>query len=278
MSARRKTVPVTIGICAPEFLITSWPAIEKVCKFRTELPKAARDDIQEKTRLYLWLQKMKAEAIPLANQVSDFKKIAKATEELRQRLAPLRDAVAMSIPSDKNIKEALNRNTQASKDAHREKLRRDLDRSLQIMHRLEPCFDEVTTFRSFKLGERRPFRNFAQEMEVLCSLLASLEDAANKAAGKTRDERDLQLKGDAWDRWIAGIYKIVTDYGLPATTSNDTDKRPLATETPFLRLVKELQNLLPDKARRREHSNPALAKAIQRAIEKHRHASKPSAA
>jgi hypothetical protein len=136
----------------------------------------------------------------------------------------------------------------------------------------------VAAIQPAGLGERRPFRNFVQELEALYSLLRSLEDAANKAAGKTRDERDLQLKGDAWDRWIAGIYEIATNYGLPATTSNDTDKRPFATETPFLRLVKELQNLLPDRARRREHSNSALAKAIQRAIERLRDPSKRRAA
>jgi hypothetical protein len=255
MSRRRPTVPVTTGVCPPDFSIKNWPGIEEACKFKSKLPAEV---IEVATRRFLSLQKMEAEAIPLADQKRDLLKIATTTEMLRFQLSPLKNAVSVSIPGDEEIE----------KGPDREQIKKDVDRGFQIMHRLEPYFDEVISFRSDKLGERRPFRNFAQEMEVLCSLLASLEHAATEAAGKTRDEKDLQLKGDAWDRWIAEIYQILTDHGLSATTSNDTDKRPFATETPFLRLVKELQNLLPKEARRRVHSNPALAKAIQRAIER----------
>jgi hypothetical protein len=260
MSRRQDTVPVTTGILAPAFVIENWPAIETACKFKSEIPKNAREQIREKTWSYLGLQKMEAEAIPLADQIKDLGDIAKATEGLRERLVPVRKFLAL--------------------DEHREAAiaRCEVDRGAQLMHRLQPCFDEVDSFRSVRVGERRRLRDFAREMEVLCSLLTSLENAAIKAAEKTRDEKhDLQLKGDAWDRWIAQIHKIVTDCALAPTTRNDTDKRA-AIETPFLRLVKELQKLLPKAARRPEHSDAALAKAIQRAIEKRRHPPKLDAA
>jgi hypothetical protein len=273
MPAKRKTVPVTTGIHPSEFLIKNWPEIEdwpeieKACKFKSMLPAAAPADLKEATRRFLLLQKMEAEAIPLADLKSDLFEIAKATEEFRLHLTPLRAAVGVSIPTDKQIDEGLKREKKQIKDdLIQEKIKKDLDRGFQIMHRLERCFNEVASSQPIKLGERRQFRNFAQEMKMLCESLASLEDAARKAAEATRDENAPQLKGDAWNRWIAEIYEIVTDAGLPATTSNDTDKR-VDTETPFVRLVRELQKLLPNEAR---HKDRGLVKAIQRATEIYR--------
>jgi hypothetical protein len=262
MAARRKTVPVTTGIHPPEFAITNWSEIEKACKFKSKLPEAAQTHIKEATRRFLWRQTMEAEAIPLADQKSDLLEIAEATEKLRLHLKPLKDAVAVSIPTDEQIEEGLDR---------------EKDRGFQIMHRLERYFDEVTSSRPIKLGERKRFRNFAQEMETLCDFLASLEDAARKAEKATSFEIGSQLRGDAWKLWIADISKAVTDAGLSATTSNDTDKRA-STETPFMRLIRELQKLLPEKARRRDHSNQALAKDIQRALEELRRSRTQTAA
>lgn len=267
MPARRKTVPVTTGIHPPEFFIRNWPEIEEACKFKSEVPEAAQTDIEGATRRFLLLQKMEAEAILLADQKSDLFEIAKATERLQMHLKPLRDAIAVSIPTDTEIEEGLDREKKQIKDdLSREKIKKDLDRGFQIMHRLERCFDEVTSSRPIKLGERKRFRDFAQEMKTLCDFLASLEGAARKATEIAPDEKSPQLKGDAWDGWISNLSKIVTNAGLPATTSNDTDKRA-KTETPFVRLVRELQKLLPENARRRDHSDQALAKAIQRALE-----------
>ena len=269
MARRRKTVPVTTGIDAPEFEIPNWEAIEESCRFKIKFSQAKKDSIKEATRRYLWLQESETKAQSLVGQKSDLEKIATVTRELRRRLKPLSDAVAVSIPSDEAIQNATKRSDRDTQKAHREAFERDLDRGFQMLQRLDRYFHEATSFRSAKLSGRKPIRNFAYEMEALCRSLTSLENAANQAAKNTIGETGFQVEGEAWDRWIVQIKKIVIDSGLSATTSNDTDKRSAtATETPFLRLVRELQNLLPRPARRHEHSGSGLAKAIQRAIEK----------
>lgn len=256
MSTRRKTASVTTGAWAPVFCFgdEGWERFKSVCKFKSTMPFVAKDDIELATTQYLRLQQMEAEAVPSANIESDFQKIAVATDTLRRHLRPLEDAVTVSAM---NVGGAGNK-----------QLSTDIDRGFQLMHRLEPYFEEMISFKFPKSGRQRPFRNFSREIEVLCRLLACLNDAATEAAKKTRNESDHQLKGDAWDCWVARLYNILTDHGLSATISNDTDKRPSKTETPFLRLVIALQDLLSKEARRPVHSKPALAKAIQRALDR----------
>jgi hypothetical protein len=248
MSARRKTVPVTTGIQRPRFRITKWPEIVRACKFKSKLRKAARAEIEVATRHFLWLEGMEAKAIPSAKKKNELFAVADAAKRLRTKLAPLK-AAAVTVTTEETIQ--------------------NFDSGFQSLHRLSRYFEGTDTFRAIKLSERKRFPDFVQEMKLLDDILASLELAANKAAKAMDLEVAPQLKGDAWNHWIAKVYKIVTDAGLSATTSNDTNKRA-NTETPFMRLVRELQKLLPSEARRPDDKDQALAKAIQRATEHYR--------
>src|SRR5438105_4376475 len=129
MSARRKMVPVTTGIHAPEFLITNWSGIEKACKFKSELPDAARTDIAEATRRFLWLENMEAKAIPSAGKKNELFEIAKDARRLRLKLEPLKQAASVPIA---------------------ETIKIDYDSSFQTLHRLGRQFEGTDTLRSIK--------------------------------------------------------------------------------------------------------------------------------
>jgi hypothetical protein len=256
MSAKRKTVPVTTGIHPPDFKITNWPDIERACRFKARLPKASRAEIERATRRFLWLEKMEAQALPFAPQKEALLDIAQDAKRLRLKLTPLRNAIFVPLAIDIMIEEDRDRGI------FHQPRESNLDEGFQILHRLNRQRTESQPAR-----QRKP--DFIQEMKFLYEMLGSLELAANRAAKAMHLEVAPQLKGDAWNRWIAEICEVVMDAGLSATTSNDADKRA-NTATPFIRLVRKLQKLLPNEARRPDDEDQALAKAIQRATKTQR--------
>jgi hypothetical protein len=245
MSARRKTVSVTTGISTPKFSIENWALIEAACKFKTKFEETVRADINDATRRFLWLGAMEAKAIP-SNKVQDeLFDIASDAKRLRLRLEPLTKAVSP------------------------QKTKFDLihfDYSFRIIHRLGRHFDGTQTFRSIGPGSRKQLPDFVRDVKTLYEILYSLEAAAKDAADATEQEVGAQLEGDAWKRWVVELHTIVTNAGMPATVSNDTDKRA-HTATPFTRLVLQLQKQLPDQL---THDEKGLAKAIQRAVKHYR--------
>ena len=71
-------------------------------------------------------------------------------------------------------------------------------------------------------------------------------------------------EGECWKYWIPRLTEIMQEAGLPTGVRKDTDKRKSDKPSPFVALVRELQECLPDGCRKTTHSDDALAEAITR--------------
>src|SRR5262249_52757858 len=95
--------------------------------------------------------------------------------------------------------------------------------------------------------------------EVITYILGSLVSECDAA------ERELEFwstkqvwkEGMAWNQWVKALTELVRHQTLPSAAFD--------TPSPFVRLVSELQRLLPPQYRRSTQSDVALAKAIKRA-------------
>jgi hypothetical protein len=70
--------------------------------------------------------------------------------------------------------------------------------------------------------------------------------------------------GEIWNLWVNSITTVIRDENLPYKVRKDTDKHT-GNNSPFVRLIKEIQNSLPKEFRMFTHSDDALAQAIHRA-------------
>jgi hypothetical protein len=68
-----------------------------------------------------------------------------------------------------------------------------------------------------------------------------------------------------WNIWVNALTKIMKDSGLPYQVRKDTDKNKSDVPSPFVKLVRELQNCLPQECRKFTQSDDALAQGIHRA-------------
>ncbi len=67
-------------------------------------------------------------------------------------------------------------------------------------------------------------------------------------------------EGGAWAAWVRDLTSIAKAHGLPSAARKDIDKSDRVS--PFVRLVKALQDHIPKNYRRHAHSDWALAKAV----------------
>jgi hypothetical protein len=73
-------------------------------------------------------------------------------------------------------------------------------------------------------------------------------------------------EGRAWRLWIRRLTGIMKANGLPTGVRKDEgNKSKSDKQSPFVLFVRELQHCLPDGCKYPKHSDPALAKAIERA-------------
>jgi hypothetical protein len=74
-------------------------------------------------------------------------------------------------------------------------------------------------------------------------------------------------EGDAWNIWVNALTKIMKNNGLPYKVRKDKDKTTSDDiQSPFVKLIKELQNCLPKECREFTQSDYyALAQRISRA-------------
>ncbi|MGH9547880.1 MAG: hypothetical protein ACRD3W_00845, partial [Terriglobales bacterium] len=82
---------------------------------------------------------------------------------------------------------------------------------------------------------------------MLISLLSSFAVACD-AALKELDEYPPIKEGDEWSTWIKKLNQILKNNSLPANVRKDADKSD--KQSPFTRLVWELQSCLPVECRR----------------------------
>ena len=100
----------------------------------------------------------------------------------------------------------------------------------------------------------------------LGTLMTSLIVACNHALQHLSHPNNLGLKkGEAWEGLVRGLTAILKNHHLQIKVRKDFDKNKTGKPSPFVLFMRELQSCLPDKFRRSEHSDVALAEAIHRA-------------
>jgi len=73
-------------------------------------------------------------------------------------------------------------------------------------------------------------------------------------------------EGEVWNIWVNALTKIMKNNGLPYKVRKDKDKNKNDAQSPFVKLIQELQNCLPKECREFTQSDDyALAQRINRA-------------
>jgi hypothetical protein len=87
-------------------------------------------------------------------------------------------------------------------------------------------------------------------------------DRVLRELGTAETEDSGYRVGEEWARWIWRLTRILEKVGLPTGARNDSDQH---RTSPFVAFTLELQGCLPAEFRRHTFSEPALAKAVERA-------------
>jgi hypothetical protein len=109
----------------------------------------------------------------------------------------------------------------------------------------------------------RKFRGRNSDKLVrLRHVIVSLLDACRVALAELDDPTlPGHREGNCWRGWVRDLMQIAKQHKLPTGTRTDTTDGP----SPFVELVRELQQYVLPEAQRHTHSYEALAKALQRA-------------
>jgi hypothetical protein len=127
------------------------------------------------------------------------------------------------------------------------------DAGVWARSRVKAHFDDL---RFQRLQFFDDFSGVLTSFIVACSL--AIDDAENPGLGEYR-------KGACWGSWVQGLSRALDKKDLPTGVRTDST---LGRDSPFTKLVEALQKLVPTSIRRGRASAAALAKAIQRALQR----------
>jgi hypothetical protein len=115
-------------------------------------------------------------------------------------------------------------------------------------------------------------KNLAAAMEEFPSenvqfpmIVWSLLQSCNRMLASWKSKEGLLQEGLAWAKWVQAITEMMREHGLPTEVRKDSDKRDAdRVNSPFVRLIYQLQNCIPENLRRHAHSKDGLSQAIHR--------------
>lgn len=109
----------------------------------------------------------------------------------------------------------------------------------------------------------RQLKPVKQSLQDVCKAMLSLSVACRDAKREIASQSAYR-DGACWDQWIRALTKILRSKGLPTGAAKGSDKGEKTSQ--FVRLVQELQKLVPAAARRHHlGADTSLAKAIHEA-------------
>jgi hypothetical protein len=114
----------------------------------------------------------------------------------------------------------------------------------------------------------RPGEEFLFLEEILGAVIKYSEFARQQIQKPDPKQPNVWLafsEGEVWNIWVNAVTKIMKQSGLPYQVRKDSDKNKKESPSPFVTLIKELQNRLPKECRKFTHSDYALAQGIYRA-------------
>jgi hypothetical protein len=109
---------------------------------------------------------------------------------------------------------------------------------------------------------RLPFQGGRDGLQNLAFEARWVPNACNLAMAELKGlEKGNFREGEAWDRWIRNLTKLMRQRKLPVAARKDTDKQKQGS-SPFVFFIGELQKCIPAEYRRSRQSQGALAQAI----------------
>ena len=109
---------------------------------------------------------------------------------------------------------------------------------------------------------RLPFQGGRDGLQNLAFEARWVLNACNLAMAELKGlEKGNFREGEAWDRWIRNLTKLMRHRKLPIAARKDTDKQ-MQSSSPFVFFIGELQKCIPAEYRRSTQSQGALAQAI----------------
>jgi hypothetical protein len=100
-------------------------------------------------------------------------------------------------------------------------------------------------------------------IHAMDGIMASFVFACVRAEKESEKDGGFQ-RGEAWNEWVRDLAKILQKRGFRTRVRKDSDKSD--TTSPFVRFIRELQELIPQEFRRGSHSDVALATLVSKAI------------
>jgi hypothetical protein len=126
---------------------------------------------------------------------------------------------------------------------------------------------DITKYTNHLLGKNFDNRRLTvpqrERLYAIRGVLTSLLSACDLAFKEMNLPGQGYREGECWDQWIRRLTAIAAENGLPKGVAKSVDKS--LVPSPFVLTVEALQNCLPARTRRHNHSHVALAAAIQRA-------------
>jgi len=106
----------------------------------------------------------------------------------------------------------------------------------------------------------------ANKLEYIAGIMTSLTLACRSAEDNLIADNSLGMRhGMAWNAWIRALTAIAPEHKLPFGARKDSDKQKTDTPSPFVSLVRELQECIPKEHQRSTKTDNALAGAISKA-------------
>lgn len=215
--------------------VEDWPKIEK--PYGHDLSADVRQQITEATNRFLYFEAFERNAEPLKPAIDMILRIRAASNKLQHEFVNCGGLAGMH--AQRIISEHFYSETRVG------------------VQKYEHAFPGLNVHTSEML------------FEAIGDGLFSLSTACTQALqtmGDTncKDDRPFQ-EGERWRLWIRQLTRIASENGLPFAVSKGSDKSRSNQVSPFVRLVKALQERLPKEARRHGHGMHGLATAIFRA-------------
>src|SRR5262249_21783525 len=233
------------GTIKPNFSISeaTWDSLERT--YGCKIPTDVRTLIESATVRYLWLEQMEREAGSLDSAQACVSTLCNDTEKLLQKLQDVRDC----------------------KDDARTFVRYAIDRQLGLAGRSE-------RLRKYGSASRRPI---VDRIDQLVRDLSGLRSALTALVSGDLQFIEPQQEGQAFGRWLLEVKSIMLNARLP--TGARKDRSTSAVDSPFVRLMCELQNHFPKGGGKPFTDSRSMAEAIHRYERASRHgafSAKPS--
>jgi hypothetical protein len=237
MVRRIPTIPIaTVSGTNPQISMSkaNWQHVEAA--YGSVVAPEVRQHIQEAMLKLLSSVEVEFVALPAAQARKRIERIRKAAIGLRKVLIdnPQDDEWDARYYADRLIHQRLN------------------DSQINVSEHTSDCFSTVDP----------PAWNDRQDAQSFLAAPSGLLIEACDQAIKYLEENPGRRAGDAWNSWVCRISEIVEAHQLPNAVAKITEDQEAS---PFVLLISNLQDFIPEGYRRSTFSKVALTEAITRA-------------